>query len=72
MYIWLVNKIEVYGLFSMNHTLQGDKYLSGLFTGWISSFLGSLVTPLSCVFKYVADLLLFFIVIDCQADVLMM
>lgn len=40
MYIWLVNMNEVYGLFSINGTLQGDEFLPWLYTSWILHFLG--------------------------------
>lgn len=74
MYIGLVNMNEDYGLFSIDGTLQGDKFLPWLFTSWMWKFWGSLVTLLSCVSKYVAVLLLryYLLSLTVKADVLIM
>lgn len=60
MCIWLIN-MKLYGIISINGTLQGDKFLPWLFTSWIWSFWGSPVTLLSCVSVYVAVLLCCFL-----------
>lgn len=55
--MWMVSVNEVNGLFSINGTVQGENIFPNIHKLDLK-FLGSLVTLLSCVSKYVAVLLL--------------